>query len=251
MRFAFLALGAASAGCGGDEDAECSGAAFTGGPVTCGMAGAFDRTVCVEGKLRVFREYVPATATCDVPPPLIVFLHGNGGTETSGDIAHPIADELGAVYVTLRGYNHGDHFGFGPDGIPNSRAFLAMVIDQVRKEFPVDSQFALLTGFSAGAFFSAYCIAWLNDRLAGVGIFGAGLAENFVAELLQAPVKLPVLIRIGDRDSFGSYTYSLVAQLASAGWPPERVDSQRFPGGHQWAPEMIRDAYNWAKMPTR
>jgi len=243
-----LGLGATSSGCG-DDDAECSGASFTGGPVTCGMAGAFDRTVCVEGKLRVFRQYVPATVACDVPPPLIVFLHGNGGDESSGDVARAVADELGAVYVTPRGYSQGDYLGFGPEGIPNSRTFLTMVVDQVRMEFP--AEFALLTGFSAGAFFSSYCIAWLNDRLAGVGIFGAGIAENFVGDLSRAPVKMPVSIRIGDQDSLRNYADSLVAQLTAAGWPPERIDSKRFQGGHMWSPEMMRDAFHFAKMSSQ
>jgi poly(3-hydroxybutyrate) depolymerase len=245
-----LAFGAALVGCG-DDDAECSGAAFTGSPVACGNSGSFDRTVCVDGKLRVFREYVPATVTCDQPPPLIVFLHGNGGNESEGDVARAVADELGAVYVTLRGYDQGGYLGFGPEGLPNSRSFLTMVVDEVKKEFPTDSRFSLLTGFSAGGFFAAYCIAWENDRFAGVGIFGAGIAEDWTGELYAAPVKLPVLLRVGDQDSHQAYTDWLVAQLTSAGWPAERIDSHRFQGGHRWSPDMIRDAFNWMKAFTR
>jgi len=113
------------------------------------MAGTFDRTVCVEGTRRTFREYIPASATCDAPPPLIVFLHGNGGDETSGDVAHDIADELGAVLVSPRGYDQGGYLGFGPEGIPNSRAFVTVVAGQVQQEFPTDLQSTLLTGFSA------------------------------------------------------------------------------------------------------
>lgn len=232
-------------GCG--DDAECSGAGFTGGPVACGMTGTFDRSVCVEGKLRRFREYVPATATCDEPAPLIVFLHGNGGDELSGDTARDIADELGAVYVTPRGYDQGGYLGFGPEELPNSRTFVTMIIAEIAKEFPTDSQSTLLTGFSGGGFFTAYCIAWLNSRLAGVGIFGAGIAEYWQPELTLAPIKLPVLIRMGDQDSLRLTADSLVMQLLNSGWTAERIDSKRFQGGHQWSPEMIRDAYNWAK----
>jgi poly(3-hydroxybutyrate) depolymerase len=163
-----------SVGCG-EEAAECSGDSFTGAPATCGMGGAFDRTVCVDGKQRAFRVYVPATVTCDVPPPLIVFLHGNGGNEGSGDVARSIADELGAVYVTPRGYDHGDHLAFGPDGIPNSRTFLTRVVDQVKSEFPTSPEFTVVTGFSGGAFFASYCIAWLYDRVAVIGVFSSGI----------------------------------------------------------------------------
>ena len=246
VRLAAGLLGLAAASCSG-EDPECTGEAFTGGPLTCGTPGTFDRTVCVEGKIRKFREYVPATVTCDAPPPLIVFLHGNGGDETSGDAAQAIADELGAVYVSPRGFDQGGYLGFGPEGIPNSRSFLTMTMSQVEKEFPTDPQSALLTGFSAGGFFGSYCIAWLNSRLAGVGIFAGGLAEDWRAELYSAPFKVPVFARVGDRDSLQAMTDSLVNQLKSSGWPAERIDSQRFQGGHKWSPEMIRDAYRWAK----
>jgi predicted esterase len=235
-----------SIGCGGD-DAECSGSEVTGGPVKCGMPGTFDRTACIDGKLRKFREYVPETVTCDAPVPLIVFLHGNGSTEDSGDVARPIADEFGAVYMSLRGYQQDGYFGFGPEGVDNSRAFLTALLDSVRREFPTDPQFTLLTGFSAGGIFASYCIAWLNDRLSGVGVFAGGLAEPWETELTAAPVKMPVLIRVGEEDNFQRYADSLVGQLDRSGWPKERVDSQRFAGGHKWSPEMIGDAFRFAK----
>jgi len=242
---AILALAAILAGC--NDGAECEGAAFTGEPMTCGMAGTVDRKVCVDGRLRAFREHVPATLACDAPPPLILFLHGNGGDETSGDVAFDVADQLGAVFVSLRGYDQDGYVGFGPDGLENSRLFTRMVLDQVRQEFPTDPHFTLLTGFSAGAFFTSYCIAWLNDRLAGVGVFGAGIAEDWTAEFATAPLKIPVVVRAGDKDSHQVYADSLVVQLKSAGWPDERVDAQRFDGGHMWTPEMIRETFNWAK----
>ena len=121
-----------SIGCG--EDDECSGATFTGGPVACGTAGSFDRTVCVDGKLRTFREYVPATVSCDAPPPMIVFLHGNSGNEGSGDVAREVADELGAVYVTPRGYDQGGYLGFGPEGIPNRLSVAADPVTARRRD---------------------------------------------------------------------------------------------------------------------
>jgi predicted esterase len=240
-----LVLATVLAGC--DENVECEGDTFTGEPMTCGTAGTVDRTVCVDGRLRAFREHVPATLNCDAPPPLILFLHGSGSNETSGDAAFDVADQLGAVFVSLRGYNQDGFVGFGPDGTENSRLFTTVVLDQVRREFPTDPHFTLLTGFSAGAFFTSYCIAWLNDRLAGVGIFGAGIAEDWTAELAAAPSKIPVVVRAGDKDSLQVYADSLVIQLKSAGWPAERVDAQRFAGGHTWTPEMIRETFNWTK----
>jgi poly(3-hydroxybutyrate) depolymerase len=234
----------AMTGCGGDE---CSGSEFSGTAPTCGASGTFERSVCVEGKLRKFREYVPPTLVCDTPPPLVLFLHGNGGDEASGDAAHALADELGFVFVALRGIDQGDYLGFGPEGIPNSRELTVRVVDQVRREFPTDPSSTLLTGFSGGAFFASYCIAWLNDRLAGVGVFGAGMAEEWFDELSTSPVKIPVLIRVGDQDSLKLYAHSLLVQLQASGWPRERVDYKIFEGGHTWNPEMIRETFNWSK----
>ncbi|MET0595851.1 MAG: hypothetical protein ABW133_24340 [Polyangiaceae bacterium] len=246
-KIAYLAIACASAmgaGCGSDE---CSGSAFSGTPATCGASGTFERSVCVQGKLRKFREYVPPSLVCDTPPPLVLFLHGNGGDETSGDPAQPLADELGFVFVTLRGTDQEDYVGFGPADIPNSREFTLRVIDQVRSEFPTDPNFTLLTGFSGGAFLASYFIAWLNDRLRGVGIFGAGMAEDYFAELPRSQVKLPVVIRIGSGDSLRYYAQSLYSQLTQAGWPKDRIDFKVFDGGHTWNPELIRDTFNWAK----
>jgi poly(3-hydroxybutyrate) depolymerase len=236
---------ATSVGCGGDD--ECAGSEFSGAPVTCGTAGTFDRTVCVQGKLRKFREYVPPTLACDTPPPLVLFLHGNGGDEASGDSAQSVADEVGFVYVTLRGVEQGEYVGFGPEDIPNSRDFATRVIDQVRREFPTDPALTLITGFSGGAFFTSYCITWLNDRLRGVGIFGAGIAEDWQSQLVTARVKTPVFVRVGEGDSLRPYADSLASQLKATGWPAERINYKTFAGGHAWGPEMIRDTFDWAK----
>jgi poly(3-hydroxybutyrate) depolymerase len=242
-------LGTLSAGCG-DGD-ECEGEAFAGPPLTCGTPGTFDRQVCVDGKLRMFRQHVPATLTCDAPPPLILFLHGNGSDETEGDVAFDLADELGAVFISPRGYEQDGFVGFGPDGLDNSRTFVTRVVDHVRQEFPTDPNFTLLTGFSAGAFFTSYCITWMNDRLAGVGVFGAGIAEDWSLELTAARVKTPVVVRVGDKDSLQVYADSLVLQLKGSGWPLERIDEKKFDGGHIWWPEMIRETFTLAKSFSR
>lgn len=240
-----LAVVAMSFGCG-DSD-ECSGSEFSGAPVSCGTPGTFDRTVCIRGKLRIFREHVPATLTCDTPAPLVLFLHGNGGDEGSGDVARPVAEELGFVYVTLRGTEQGTYVGFGPEDIPNSREFVTRVVEQIQREFPTDPAFTLMTGFSGGAFFTSYCITWLNDRLRGVGIFGAGIAEDWRSQYITAPIKVPTYIRIGEGDALRRYADSLVRQLQDTGWPAERVNFKTFAGGHAWSPDMIRDTFHWAK----
>jgi predicted esterase len=203
--------------------------------------------VCIRGKLRKFREHVPATLTCDTPSPLVLFLHGNGGSEASGDVAQGIAAELGFVYVTLRGLEQGDFLGFGPEGIPNSREFASRVVEQVQREFPTDPAFTVMTGFSGGAFFTAYCITWLNERLRAVGIFGAGVAEDWRSQFMIAPVKVPTYVRVGEGDSLRGYADSLVKQLQETGWPAERINYKTFAGGHGWSPEQIRDTFNWAK----
>jgi dienelactone hydrolase len=104
-----------------------------------------------------------------------------------------------------------------------------------------DPAFTLLTGFSNGGVFASYSIVWYNERLAGVGVFASGLAEDITPDLRAAPVKLPVVVRVGDADTgYQPLADLLVTQLMGAGWPPARVDSRRFVGGHTWSPDMIR-----------
>ena len=235
-------------GCGTDasDASQCTAKPDMG--IACGTSGAFDRTLCVDGTDRVFREYVPASVACDKPAPMIVFLHGLGGDEASGDVARPVADALGAVFVTPRGVDQGGALGFGPDGIANSQTFLTTILDELEREFPTDPAFTLLTGFSNGGVFASYSIVWYNERLAGVGVFASGLAENITSDLRAAPIKLPVVVRVGDADAvYQPLADELVTQLLGAGWPSARVDSRRFVGGHAWSPDMIRETFDLAK----
>jgi predicted esterase len=234
--------------CSGQDDATCTPRADPG--VACGTSGVFDRSVCIEGQERMFREYVPAGLACAQPAPLIVFLHGLGGSLFSADDARPVADAVGAVLVTPKGVDQGGGLGFGPEQIPNSQALLTTILDSLQREFPTDPGLTVLTGFSNGGVFASYSIAWYNQRLAGVGIFASGVAEDITAELRAAPAKIPVVVRIGDTDTFHQpFADRLVANLMDAGWPPARVDSRRFAGGHTWSPDMIREAFDLAKSP--
>jgi len=235
-------------GCGTDagDASHCTAKPDMG--IACGTSGAFDRTLCVDGIDRVFREYIPSSVACDRPAPMIVFLHGLGGDEASGDVARPVAEALGALFVTPRGVDQGGALGFGPEGIPNSQTFLTTILDKLEREFPTDPALTLLTGFSNGGVFASYSIVWYNERLAGVGVFASGLAENITSDLRAAPVKLPVVVRVGDADAvYQPLADELVTQLLGAGWPAARVDSRRFAGGHAWSPDMIRETFDLAK----
>jgi predicted esterase len=249
MRCAVALLVAGLAACAGsDDESHCSGAPDT--PIHCGTSGAFDRTLCIDGQDRLFREYVPAAVACDKPAPLIVFLHGLGGNEATGDAARSVADAAGAVLVTPRGTDQGGPFGFGPEGISNSQAFLTAILDALQREFPTDPALTVLTGFSNGGVFASYGIAWYDQRLAAVGVFAAGLLEDFTADFRAAPVKMPVVIRVGDTDTTHQpLADELARQLLASGWPPARVDSRRFAGGHAWSPDMIQATFDLAKSP--
>jgi predicted esterase len=235
--------------CAGDDDPPACTTELEPG-AACGTSGVFDRSMCVEGRWRRFREYVPATLGCAAPAPVIVFLHGLGGDQTSGDAARPVADEVGAILVSPVGVDQGGGLGFGPEEIPNSRALVAMILDALAREFPTDPKFTVLTGFSNGGVLASYGIAWYNERLAAVGVFASGVAEDITTDLRAANEKIPVVVRIGDTDTFHQpFASRLKANLLDAGWPPARVDSQRFAGGHTWTPDMVRETFAMAKSP--
>jgi predicted esterase len=246
---AMLALVPATGACSSaDDEPACTPAVDPG--VACGSPGVLDRSMCVDGHWRRFREYVPATVDCAAPAPVIVFLHGLGGDHTTGDAARPVADAVGAVLVSPRGVDQGGGLGFGPELIDNSRAFVAAILDTLQREFPTDPKFNVLTGFSNGGVLASYGIYWYNARLAAVGVFASGVAEDITADLRVAPEKIPVVVRIGDTDTFHQpFASRLTANLLDAGWPPARVDSQSFAGGHTWTPDMVRETFDRAKLP--
>ena len=162
--------------------------------------------------------YVPESYQTDIASPLIVLLHGAGGTP-QGVIRYEgiqqQAEEHGYIVVAPYGYNELGWYGlFGsgkslfnngaagpiPDNIGElSEADVINVLEIVRSEFNIDSNRTYLMGHSMGGggtyhIGTKYSENWAALALLAPAIFGK-------PDLLDTITDMPVFVAHGDADS--------------------------------------------------
>lgn len=168
--------------------------------------------------------YVPAVIT--QPAPLLVFLHGAGGTVTPFiDAFAPAADGAGAILLfpySYAGTWDALHGSFGPDiiGINTS---LRWVFDR----WQVEPGRIVLTGFSDGATYALAVGRANGDLFSRVVAYAPGFLIE--VEPIGSP---PILVTHGTRDTvlpIDRTSRVIVPQLRSRGYT---VDYREFDMGH-------------------
>jgi predicted esterase len=183
--------------------------------------------------------YVPPSYRPGHPAPLVLSLHGAGGSgRRSLGRLRPLADELGLLVLSPDSRDSTwdvVRTGFGPDP-----EFLDRALDLVFARYAVDPARIAAEGFSDGASY-AISLGLLNgDLFSDVIAFSPGfvLAEHrrgrprcFVSHGAHDPV-LPI----------DQCSRRIVRELRG-----DRYDVQytEFDGGHEVPPEIARAAVNW------
>ncbi len=171
-----------------------------------------------------YRVFVPPALSGKSGAPLLIALHGAGGTQDSlMDWGHgmlpALAEKYGYIVATPLGYplgsSYGQHYNIG---IPDSaRAGSAMTDDQrktadnlseqdvlnvterVAKEYSVDRKRIYLIGHSRGALASWYLGEKYRDQWAGLAMIAGGfLNTDYPYEHLRG---MPVMIAQGGADT--------------------------------------------------
>ncbi len=142
-----------------------------------------------QGTLPV-RMLAPTAAKAGKPLPLVIALHGAGGSENmffatygAGMIAK-LCEQRGWLLVSPRGT------GLKPERI-------AELIDAMDKFYPVDRRRVFVVGHSMGGGQTAAAASLTPEKFAAVAVLGGGGAVRNVTEALQ---KLPFFIGIGTED---------------------------------------------------
>ena len=142
------------------------------------------------------RLAAPQTAETGQPLPLVIALHGAGGSENlffdgyGRGAAVRLAQQRGWLIVSPR------NFGF-------DAARLALLIDSVAELYPVDRKRVFLIGHSLGAMQAVALASNMADKLAGVAALGGGGRPRGYEDLQP----LPFFIGVGDADfALGSAT---------------------------------------------
>ncbi|MGQ0620904.1 MAG: alpha/beta hydrolase family esterase [Panacagrimonas sp.] len=153
---------------------------------------------------RSYRVYQPASYDGSKPVPLVLSLHGGWGTSKSQQqIAgwDKLADQHGFLVAypegLYRSWNAGDCCAKAQEKQINDIGYLRATIEQIRKDYRVDTQRIYGNGFSNGGMLLAYVAC--NDP----GLFTAIAlnAATLMTKSCSPDSGLPVLVIQGREDS--------------------------------------------------
>jgi polyhydroxybutyrate depolymerase len=142
-------------------------------------------SITVDGHNRAYELHVPAAYKGDQAVPLVVALHGRGGTgHVIAGLAHfdAVADAHGFLVVYPDGLSASwaDGRGATPsdtDGIDDIK-FLSELIRKLARDYKIDSLRVFVTGYSNGGFMSQRVACELSSQVAAVGVVAATMGET-------------------------------------------------------------------------
>jgi polyhydroxybutyrate depolymerase len=158
-----------------------------------------------DGQERVYRLYVPENLDPATPVPLVLALHGGGGTADSMERIsdsgfHPLADRDGFIVAYPQGIDKGwNDSRPGVDNDADDVGFIAALIDHLSAEYAIDPDRVFVTGISNGGHMSYRLACQLSDRIAAIAPVAANVWDGLVENC--APLHpVPVLIMNGTED---------------------------------------------------
>ena len=173
-----------------------------------------------------YRTYVPAAYTGAKPYPLIVALHGLGGTEDAffdnyNKVLPPLAEQHGYIVAAPLGYRVDGAYGWGLGAAPidpNVRRMqdfseqdVMQVLQRVRQQYKIDENRIYLMGHSMGAIGTWKIAPKYPDIWAAI----APISGNGAPDTLERIRTVPEIIVHGDADPTVPVTgsRSMVAKL--------------------------------------
>jgi phospholipase/carboxylesterase len=187
--------------------------------------------------------FVPARQKPGSPVPLVVMLHGAGGSATGAlRPFEALADEHGFVLLApeSRAMSWDVRFGpFGPDV-----EFIDRALARVFRHCAIDPARMAVEGFSDGASYALSLGLTNGDLFRRVVAFSPGFME-----LTDPAGKPPVFVSHGTRDrvlAIDRTSRVLVPRLRRAGY---QVEYKEFDGGHTVPREIAAEAAAWLAVP--
>jgi len=182
---------------------------------------------------------VPASYDRAQPLPLLLLLHGAGGSaERITTLLAPALDSARMIVVVpdSRGVTWDFIRGpFGPD-----IAFIDSLLHDVVARYRVDSSRVMVAGFSDGASYALSLGLSNGDLFSRVVAFSPGMAGVVAAHGRPA-----LFVSHGTRDPILSFEHTsdrIVPQLHAAGYD---VTFREFDGTHTVSPAIAREAVRW------
>ena len=200
------------------------------------------------------RTFLPTGYEPNYPYPLLVFLHGHGGSEEQVLRLAPRLSRRNYISIALRGPLEMDPrpdgrraFSWGTDGSQDAflEEYIFRAVEQTRRLYHVHSERIYLAGFCEGATL-AYRLGLLySERFAGVSSLN-GCIPRRGGPLLRLPQvrKLRVLIGHGIANAIVPLGHARAdcRLMYTAG---VSVRMHTYPTTHRLHPDMLRDANRW------
>jgi phospholipase/carboxylesterase len=182
--------------------------------------------------------YVPATYRPGVPVPLVLALHGAGGSAQHALAQRAVAGEAGAAFLAVSSAGRTWDVilgGFGPD-VRAIDAALAHVFERVA----VDPARVVASGFSDGASYALSLGLTNGDLFTHVMAFSPGFAAPAAR---HGEPRIFVSHGTADRVlAVDRCSRAVVPRLRGAGYEVEYLE---FDGGHTVPPEVAARAVRW------
>jgi phospholipase/carboxylesterase len=200
------------------------------------------------------RTFLPAGYEPNYPYPLLVFLHGHGGSEEQVLRLAPRLSRRNYICIGLRGPRPVDPrpdgrlaFSWGPDGPTDAlvEEYVFRAVEQTRRHYHVHSERIYLAGFCEGATLAYRLGLLFPERFAGI-ISLNGCMPRRGRPLLRLPDvrALRVLIGHGIANSVVplSHAHADFRLFYAAGLS---VRLHTYPATHRIHPHMLRDIDRW------
>lgn len=196
-------------------------AMLDGKPVfTAAKSGQFWMSIPLGGKKAApVRVYIPKGLDAKKPVPVVVGLHGAGGSENlffegyGAGQAVKECEKRGWIFVATRS-------GLDFSGAPP----VAAVLDELAKRYPLDASKTFVVGHSMGAGQTVALAQKHPGRFAGIACLGGG----GIVRDAKAFATLPVFLAAGEKDFGLDYTKELNKTLLAGG--AKAVKFKEYPG---------------------
>ncbi len=170
-----------------------------------------DSSIVVDGIERTYHLYVPYVYDRKESIPLLIALHGGGGTgkgmeeKTTIEGFDKLAKKGNFIVVypdaVEKNWNDGrnDPHSYSAQHNIDDVYFISVLIDQLEKEYNIDSKRVYVTGISNGGMMTFRLGCELSDKISAIATVASSLPENLYNSSVPAN-KISVLIIHGTDD---------------------------------------------------
>jgi len=171
------------------------------------------RTIQHDGVERTYHMYLPNNFDNSNDTPLVLALHGGGGTGTnfedvvSAGTLTTAAESRGVILLMPDGidkrWNDGRPEIFGNDSMYDDVGFISTIIDEMIQNYGVDANRVYSTGISNGGLMSIRLAMDLSNKIAAIAPVTAQITSAMQAKVPEFPISM--MIVNGEEDPLVPY----------------------------------------------